>query len=60
MREAFLMHVSSALYAIKKRGTFKACKDAHEGYVEQNAVAKQAKTALALLTEGQERFHEGF
>jgi hypothetical protein len=34
-REAFLMHVSSALNAIGKRGTFKAYKEAHEAYVEQ-------------------------
>jgi hypothetical protein len=33
--KAFLMHVSSALDAIKKRGTFKAYKGAHEAYVEQ-------------------------
>ncbi len=39
-REAFLMHVSSALNAIKKRGTFKAYKEAHETYVEQHKVAK--------------------
>jgi hypothetical protein len=50
MCEAFLMHVSSALDAIKRRGTFKACKEAHEAYVEQRVVAKQAKAALALLT----------
>jgi hypothetical protein len=48
--EAFLMHVSSALDAIKKRGTFKAYKEAHEAYVEQRKVAKQAKDALVLLT----------
>jgi hypothetical protein len=48
-RKAFLMHVSSALNAIKKRGTFKAFKEAHEAYVEQREVAKQAKAALALL-----------
>jgi hypothetical protein len=47
--EAFLMHVSSALNAIEKRGTFKAYKEAHEAYVEQCKVAKQAKAALALL-----------
>ena len=50
MRKAFLMHVSSALNAIKKQGTFKACKEAHKAYVEQQEVAKQAKAALALLT----------
>ncbi len=44
------MHVSSALGAIKKRGTFKAYKEAHKAYVEQCDVAKQAKAALALLT----------
>ncbi len=48
--EAFLMHVSSALDAIKKRGTFKAYKEAHKAYVEQREVAKQAKAALALFT----------
>jgi hypothetical protein len=48
MREAFLMHVSSALNAIKKQGTFKAFKEAHEAYVEQREVAKQAKSTLAL------------
>ena len=32
-REAFLMHVSSALDAIKKQGTFKAYKEAVEAYV---------------------------
>jgi hypothetical protein len=43
------MHVSSALNAIEKRGTFKAYKDAHEAYVEQRKVAKQAKSTLVLL-----------
>jgi hypothetical protein len=46
-RKVFLMHVSSALDAIKKWGTFKAYKEA---YVEQRKVARQAKDALALLT----------
>jgi hypothetical protein len=50
MRKAFLMHVSSALDAIKKRGTFMAYKEAHKAYVEQREVAKQAKAALALFT----------
>jgi hypothetical protein len=48
--KAFLMHVSSAFNAIKKRGTFKAYKEAHEAYVEQCEVAKQAKATLALQT----------
>jgi hypothetical protein len=49
-REVFLMHMSSALDAIKKRGTFKAYKEAHEAYVEQCEVAKQAKADLSLFT----------
>jgi hypothetical protein len=48
--EAFLMHVSSALDAIEEWGTFKAYKEAHEAYLEQKEVAKQAKAALALFT----------
>jgi hypothetical protein len=43
------MHVSTALNAIKKQGTFKAYKEAQEAYVEQRKVAKQAKAALAIL-----------
>jgi hypothetical protein len=39
-REAFLMYVSSALDANKKRGTFKAYKEAHKAYVEQWDVTK--------------------
>jgi hypothetical protein len=49
MREAFLMHVSTALNAIKKRGTFKAYKEAVEAYVKQRNVVMQAKAALVLL-----------
>jgi hypothetical protein len=48
--EAFLMHVSSALDVIKKRGTFKAYKEAHKAYVEQCEVSKQAKANMALFT----------
>jgi hypothetical protein len=48
--EAFLMHVSTALNAIEKQGTFKAYKEAQEAYVEQCEVAKRAKATLALLT----------
>jgi hypothetical protein len=47
--KAFLMHVSSALDAIKKQGTFKAYKEAHEACLEQKEVAKQAMAALALF-----------
>ncbi len=49
--EAFLMHVSTALHAIKKRGTFKAYKEACEAYVEQREAVKHAKAALALLND---------
>jgi hypothetical protein len=48
-RKAFLMHVSTALDGIKKRGTFKAYKEACKAYVEQREVAKQAKAALPYL-----------
>jgi hypothetical protein len=48
-REAFLMHVGSALNAIKKRGPFKAHKEANEAYVEQRNLVKQAKAALAKI-----------
>ncbi len=48
-RKAFLMHVSTALNAIKKQGTFKAYKEAVKAYVEQCKAVKQAKAALALL-----------
>jgi hypothetical protein len=49
MREAFLMHVTSALNAIKKWGTFKAYKEAYEAYVEQKEAAREAKANLQLF-----------
>ncbi len=49
MREAFLLHVSSALDEIKKWGTFKAYKGAYEAYVEQNEVGKEAKVNMNLF-----------
>jgi hypothetical protein len=48
--EAFLIHVSLALDAIKKRGTFKAYKEAHKASEEHHKVAKQAKATMALFT----------
>jgi hypothetical protein len=48
-RKVFLMHMSTALDAIKKWGTFKAYKEAQEAHAEQCKVAKQAKAALAIL-----------
>jgi hypothetical protein len=50
MCKASFIHVSTALYAIKKWGIFKAYKETCEAYVEQHEVVKQAKAALALLT----------
>jgi hypothetical protein len=47
--EALLMHVGSTLDRIEKRGHFKAYEEAHELYVEQCKMAKQAKAALAEL-----------
>ncbi len=49
MREAFLMHVRSALNAIKKRGTFKAYMESHEAYVEQRDAAKEVKANMNLF-----------
>jgi hypothetical protein len=43
------MHMNSALNTIKKRGTFKAYKEAHKAYVEQHKVARQAKADMALF-----------
>jgi hypothetical protein len=48
MREAFLMRVSSALNEIRKWGTFKAYKEAHEAYVEQQEATKEAKVNMQL------------
>jgi hypothetical protein len=41
--KAFLMHMTTALNAIEKQGTFKAYKEACEAYVEQREVAKEAR-----------------
>jgi hypothetical protein len=49
MHKAFLMHVSSALNAIKKWGTYKAYKGAHEAYVEQCEATKEAKANMSLF-----------
>jgi hypothetical protein len=47
--EEFLMHVSSALDTIRKWGTFKAYKEAHEAYVEQREAVKEAKVNMQLF-----------
>jgi hypothetical protein len=48
-RKAFFIHVSSALDKVKKRGTFKAYKEAYEAYVEQKEAAKDAKANFSFL-----------
>jgi hypothetical protein len=48
MREAFLIHVGSVWEAIKKKGYFKAYKDANEAYVEQCELVKQVNTLAKL------------
>jgi hypothetical protein len=48
-KEAFLMHVTVVLEAIKKRGHFKDYKDAQKAYVEQKEAVKSEKAGLALL-----------
>jgi hypothetical protein len=63
MHKAFLMHVSSALNAIKKRGTFKAYKEAHEANVEQREAVIEAKANMHLFatpaSEGKKADKEG-
>ncbi len=49
MCEVLLIHVELAMDAIKKQEHFKAYKEAHELYVEQCNLAKQAKATLAEL-----------
>ncbi len=49
MREAFLIHMGSALDAIKKKEYFKAHEEANKAYVEQCKWVTQAKAHLAKL-----------
>jgi hypothetical protein len=48
-REAFLMHVTVVLDAIKKRGMFKDYKKAQKAYVEAKKAVELAEAGLALL-----------
>jgi hypothetical protein len=48
-QEAFLMHVTVVLDAIKKCGTFKDYKKARKAYVEAKKAAESAEAGLALL-----------
>jgi hypothetical protein len=49
MCEAFLMHVSTALDAIKKWGTFKAYKEAQEAYVGAMQGGKASRGLSGIL-----------
>jgi hypothetical protein len=48
-QEAFLMHVTGVLNAVKKRGTFKDYEKAQKAYVEAKKVVRLAEAGLALL-----------
>jgi hypothetical protein len=48
-KEAFLMHVTVILDAMKKHDHFKDYKNAQKAYVKQKEVVKSAKAGLALL-----------
>jgi hypothetical protein len=48
-KEAFLMHVTAVLDAIKKRGHFKDYKEAQKAYVEQKEAVKSANAGLVFL-----------
>jgi hypothetical protein len=52
--KAMLMHVMATLDTIKKRGHFKAYKEAQLLYVEKKEVAKIAKASLSLLDGARE------
>jgi hypothetical protein len=48
-KEAFLMHVTAVLDAIKKCGCFKDYENAQKAYVEQKEATKSEMAGLALL-----------
>jgi hypothetical protein len=50
-REAFLMHVTAVLDAMKKRGHFKDFKKAQKAYVEAEKAVRLAEAGLALLNK---------
>jgi hypothetical protein len=58
MCKAFLLHMSMALDTIKKQGRFKVYAKAHELYVEQCNLAKQAKALWLSLTKPLARVQE--
>ncbi len=48
-KEAFLMHLTAVLDAIKKRGHFKDYEKAQKAYAEHKQAVKSARAGLALL-----------
>ncbi len=58
MQEALLMHVESTFDPIEKQGHIKAYEAGQELYMEQCNAARQAKAALAELTEPPARVQE--
>jgi hypothetical protein len=48
-KEAMLIHMTATLDAIKKRGHFKAYKEAQALYVEKKEAVKLAKASLSLI-----------
>jgi hypothetical protein len=50
-RKAFLIHVGSALEAIKRKGYFKAYIESNKAYVEQRSRIKLAKAQLTKLDD---------
>jgi hypothetical protein len=53
-KEAFLMHVTAVLDAMKKCGHFKDYKEDQKAYIEQKEVVNSAKASLALLDKARE------
>jgi hypothetical protein len=54
-QEAFLMHVTAVLDAIKKRGHFGNYKKAAHKYQEANKAIKSARAGLSLLEETEKK-----
>ncbi len=54
MREGFLMHVTAAINAIKKRGHFEVYKKATYTYDMARKAIESARAGLTLLEEGKE------
>ncbi len=55
MRKAFLIHVGSALEAIKRKGNFKTYVDSNKAYIEECGRIMLAKAKLATLDDSTDR-----